>query len=92
MSKKQTLDMTQGNPLTLLVKFAIPLVLGSIFQQLYSFVDTAIVGRCIGVDALSAVGVTGALNFSCSWTYNGACFVHLEIQRDRFIFCWFRVA
>jgi len=63
MSKKQTLDMTQGNPLTLLVKFAIPLVLGSIFQQLYSFVDTAIVGRCIGVDALSAVGVTGALNF-----------------------------
>lgn len=63
MSKKQTLDMTQGNPLPLIVRFAVPLVLGSIFQQLYNFVDTAIVGRCISVDALSAVGVTGALNF-----------------------------
>lgn len=55
--------MTTGNPLSLLIKFSIPLVLGSIFQQLYSFVDTAIVGRCISVQALSAVGVTGALNF-----------------------------
>ena len=63
MSKTQTVDMTKGNPLPLLIKFSIPLVLGSIFQQLYSFVDTAIVGRCISVDALSAVGVTGALNF-----------------------------
>ena len=63
MAKTQTVDMTQGNPLPLLIKFAIPLVLGSIFQQLYSFVDTAIVGRCISVQALSAVGVTGALNF-----------------------------
>lgn len=63
MSKTNTLDMTKGNPLSLLIKFSIPLVLGSIFQQLYSFVDTAIVGRCISVQALSAVGVTGALNF-----------------------------
>ncbi|MBR5126939.1 MAG: MATE family efflux transporter [Roseburia sp.] len=63
MSKTKTLDMTTGNPLPLLIKFSIPLVLGSIFQQLYSFVDTAIVGRCISVQALSAVGVTGALNF-----------------------------
>lgn len=63
MSKTNTIDMTTGNPLPLLIKFSIPLVLGSIFQQLYSFVDTAIVGRCISVQALSAVGVTGALNF-----------------------------
>ena len=63
MSKKQTLDMTRGNPLRLLIRFAIPLILGSLFQQLYSFVDTAIVGRCIGSDALTAVGVTGSLNF-----------------------------
>lgn len=63
MAKTNTVDMTQGNPLPLLIKFAIPLVLGSIFQQLYSFVDTAIVGRCISVQALSAVGITGALNF-----------------------------
>ena len=63
MAKKQTLDMTQGNPLPLLVRFAVPLILGSIFQQLYSFVDTAIVGRCISAEALTAVGVTGSLNF-----------------------------
>ena len=63
MAKKQTLDMTQGNPLPLLVRFAIPLILGSLFQQLYSFADTAIVGRCISAEALTAVGVTGSLNF-----------------------------
>lgn len=63
MSKQQPLDMTRGNPLPILVRFAIPLILGSLFQQLYSFVDTAIVGRCIGAEALTAVGVTGSLNF-----------------------------
>ena len=63
MAKNQTLDMTRGNPMPLLIRFAIPLILGSLFQQLYSFVDTAIVGRCIGSDALTAVGVTGSLNF-----------------------------
>ena len=50
MSKKQPLDMTRGNPLPILVRFAIPLILGSLFQQLYSFVDTAVVGRCIGAE------------------------------------------
>ena len=63
MAKKQILDMTRGNPLPLLVQFAIPLILGSLFQQFYSFVDTAIVGRCISAEALTAVGVTGSLNF-----------------------------
>ncbi len=63
MSQKQTLDMTQGNPLPILIRFALPLILGSLFQQLYSFVDTAIVGRCISAQALTAVGVTGSLNF-----------------------------
>ena len=63
MAKDNTLDMTKGNPLPILIKFALPLVLGSIFQQLYSFVDTAIVGRCISSEALTAVGVTSSLNF-----------------------------
>lgn len=61
--KKARLDMTDGNPLSLLMQFALPLMLGSFFQQLYSFVDTAIVGRGISVEALSAVGITGSLNF-----------------------------
>ena len=63
MPKTNTLDMTQGKPLPLLVRFALPLIFGSLFQQLYSFVDTAIVGRCISAEALTAVGVTGSLNY-----------------------------
>lgn len=63
MSPNITLDMTKGKPLSLLVRFALPLVLGSLFQQLYSFVDTAIVGRCISAQALTAVGITGSLNY-----------------------------
>lgn len=61
--KSSALDMTRGNPRRLLLNFALPLMLGSFFQQMYSFVDTAIVGRGIGVTALSAVGVTGSVNF-----------------------------
>ena len=63
MASSNTLDMTKGRPLPLLVKFAIPLILGSLFQQLYSFLDTAIVGRLISSEALTAVGITGSLNF-----------------------------
>ena len=62
MGNQQTMDMTKGKPLPLLLKFAVPLVLGALFQQLYSFTDTAIVGRCISSQALTAVGVTNALN------------------------------
>lgn len=63
MEKARTLDMTHGSPLPLLARFAVPLVFSALLQQLYSFVDTAIVGRCIGVQALSAVGVTGSVGF-----------------------------
>ena len=52
-----------GRPLTQILKFALPLVLGTLFQQLYSFADTVIVGRCLGTDALGAVGTTYSLNF-----------------------------
>ena len=61
--KKLTMDMTGGRPLPLLLRFSVPLILSALFQQLYSFVDTAIVGRCIGVQALSAVGVTSSVSF-----------------------------
>ena len=43
--------------------FTVPLIAGNIFQQLYAFVDTLIVGRFLGVDALAAVGCTGSLMF-----------------------------
>lgn len=61
MSK--TLTMTQGNPLRLLVRFSLPLMFGNVFQQLYSVVDTAIVGRGVGMNALAALGSVDWLNW-----------------------------
>ena len=57
------LDMTKGKPFGLIVKFIIPVVIGNIFQQLYNMVDTIIVGRFVGLDALAAVGATGTISF-----------------------------
>lgn len=58
-----TNDMTQGSPLKIFIFFSIPLLIGNVFQQLYSMVDTIIVGRFVGVDALAAVGSTGSMFF-----------------------------
>ena len=58
-----TRDLTTGNPMKLVISFAAPLLLGVLFQQLYSFVDTAIVGRYLGASRLAAVGATGSVNF-----------------------------
>lgn len=57
------MDMTKGKPWKLILLFSIPLLLGNIFQQLYSMVDTIIVGRFVSVEALAAVGSTGAMSF-----------------------------
>ena len=51
-------DMTQGKPLSLIVSFALPLMVGNIFQQFYTVVDTMVVGKALGVDALAALGAT----------------------------------
>lgn len=56
-------DMTKGNPLSVILKFTFPLFLGNIFQQLYNMVDTIVVGRFVGPDALAAVGSTGTIMF-----------------------------
>lgn len=63
MQKQTTKDMTKGEPFRLILWFSIPLLLGNIFQQLYSMVDTIIVGNVLGKEALAAVGTTGPLNF-----------------------------
>ena len=46
--KSRTLDMTQGSPGRLILSFALPLMLGNVFQQLYTFVDTLVVGQALG--------------------------------------------
>lgn len=55
--------MTTGKPAKLILLFALPLIVGNIFQQFYSMADTVIVGRTIGVNALAAVGCTGSISF-----------------------------
>ena len=60
-------------PLRQIFLFAVPLVFGTIFQQLYSFADTVIVGRCLGTDALAAVGATSSLHFLILGFVQGAC-------------------
>lgn len=57
------LKMTAGHPGKLLLTFALPLMFGNIFQQLYTVVDTAIVGKGVGMDALAALGTVDWLNW-----------------------------
>lgn len=66
-----TKDMTHGSPAKLLVSFALPLIFGTLFQQLYNMVDSIIVGRFLGVDALAAVGCCGSVNFLVIGFCNG---------------------
>lgn len=61
--KARTLSMTTGKPAGLLLRFALPLMLGNMFQQLYTVVDTAVVGKTLGVDALAAMGASEWLNW-----------------------------
>ncbi len=56
-------DMTEGSPWRLILFFALPLIAGNMVQQMYAFVDTFLVGRFLGVQALAAVGCTGCLMF-----------------------------
>ena len=66
-------DMTVGSPLRQITKFALPLILGYILQQMYLVIDAAIVGRWIGVEALAAVGASSSIMFLVMGFCNGAC-------------------
>ncbi len=68
-----TKDMTQGSPTRLILGFALPMLAGMLFQQLYNFVDTMIVGRFLGVNALAGVGATGSINFLVLGFCMGIC-------------------
>ena len=58
-----TMNMTEGRPLALLSVFALPLLIGNLFQQAYNLADSMIVGQMLGADALAAVGATGSISF-----------------------------
>ncbi len=68
-----TKDMTVGNPLRLILSFSIPLIFGNIFQQLYNMADSIIVGRVIGLNALTAVGASSAIIFLIVGFTIGTC-------------------
>lgn len=65
MGKTETmrLDMTSGNPYSLLLRFSLPLLLGNLLQQLYNVVDSIVVGQYVGQDALAAVGTSFPVMF-----------------------------
>ena len=73
MAGNSTKDMTIGSPMKLILGFSIPLLFGFLFQQFYSVVDTVIVGRFLGVNALAGVGATGSLNFMVIGFCMGVC-------------------
>lgn len=60
---KMATDMTEGKALPIIVRFFIPLFLGNLFQQFYNMMDTVIVGKFLGVNALAGVGATTSMNF-----------------------------
>ena len=68
-----TKNLTEGDPARLIFSFALPLVAGNMMQQLYAFIDTLIVGRFLGVNALAAVGCTGSLMFLTLGFIMGFC-------------------
>lgn len=73
MADKKTKNLTEGSPLKLIIAFSIPMILGNLFQQLYNFVDTMIVGHFLGLDALAGVGATGCINFLIIGFCMGMC-------------------
>ena len=61
--KNVTKSMTEGNPLKLMLQFALPLFIGNLLQQTYNIIDAAIVGRFLGQDALASVGASSSVQF-----------------------------
>ena len=68
-----TKDMTAGSPFRCIISFAVPVFLGMLFQQLYNMIDTMIVGRFLGLNALAGVGSTGSLYFLVIGSCTGVC-------------------
>lgn len=66
-------DMTTGNSAKKLIMFTLPLLAGSVFQQLYNMVDSIIVGKYVGTQAFAAVGSTGSITFFVLGLVFGSC-------------------
>ena len=69
--QKRTTDMTHGSPLRLIFFFSLPLMVGNIFQQLYTVVDSIVVGQGVGVKALASLGAADWINWLFLWGVQG---------------------
>ena len=76
-------NMTQGSIWKLMVRFAIPIFLGNLFQQFYNVADTFIVGNVLGTEAMAAVGSSGNLIFMLIGFFQGV-FVGAGVVVSRF--------
>ena len=61
--KEYVMDMTEGSSMKLIMRFSVPLLIGNLFQQVYSLVDSIVVGRHLGANALGGVGSVGMISF-----------------------------
>ena len=71
MSRSKEMDLTTGNPFWSLLKFAIPVILGNLFQLFYTLADSVIVGKTLGADSLAAVGSTSIIIYFVFCFING---------------------
>ena len=62
MTKNSVNSMTEGSPAKLLLSFTLPMLIGNLFQQFYNMVDSIVVGRFVGANALGSVGVCASIN------------------------------
>lgn len=69
----QVKEMTEGRPFGLILRFAIPLMLGNLLQQAYSLIDATIVGRTLGIGALASIGASSSVLFLIIGFCNGCC-------------------
>ena len=76
MARSKEMDLTTGNPFRSLLKFAIPVILGNLFQLFYTLADSVIVGKTLGADSLAAVGSTSII------IYFVFCFICLLYTSD----------
>ena len=71
MEKRKEMDLTVGNPFRSLLKFAIPVILGNLFQLFYTLADSVIVGKTLGAQSLAAVGSTSIIIYFVFCFING---------------------
>ena len=87
--KSKEMDLTVGNPFWSLLKFAIPVILGNLFQLFYTLADSVIVGKTLGADSLAAVGATSIIIYFVFCFINGftggfgICLANGVVQRTK---------